>query len=252
MAGNLFGIVGLAVLIGVFPVTAHAVALSLTNPSFESNSAADGATSSSHSGWTKYAFSNGAAVTWNPTSASFSGADGSGSLPSPAAGSQCLWVTGEPDFYQSAGVTIAADKVYTLTVAVGSPLDEAHAFSYYGIELWDSSGTSIVKNWGNSTNSTNPNVATYSGLFYDESVSFSTASGSGNTGYIGNTLVVYLSGDSVALDNVRLTVTTVPEPGGAMLLSTGAIVGLLVCVWQVRKRAKWRLFSLSASDNDEV
>lgn len=232
MARHLVGIVCLSVIVGGFSEAVQAATtLSLTNPSFQSNSVADGATSTSHAGWTQYG-STGNAVTWNPTSTSFAGADGAGDLPSTADGSQCLWVTGEPSLYQvySYFSYIEANKVYTLTTAIGAPLDKD--FGYYGLNLANANGE-LSANWGS------VGIENKSGKFVDVSTSFHTGPG-GKTDAVGSMLIVNLSGDRAAIDNVRLTVDTyVPEPGTIVLLLSGSMVGLFVVARRVWNSARY-------------
>jgi autotransporter-associated beta strand protein len=66
---------------------------------------------------------------WNPAANDFSGAGGNGSLPGTATGSQCFVNTGtssdNPDIgvpLVAADATVASNKRYTMTAAVGSPL----------------------------------------------------------------------------------------------------------------------------------
>jgi autotransporter-associated beta strand protein len=101
------------------------------NSSFEQDVTADGTTLSPPTSWTaEYGTSSNARV-WNPTSADFSGAGGNGALPGTAQGSQCMtnvattWnndvdmVNGTSD--ATAICALVPNRVYTITVALGSP-----------------------------------------------------------------------------------------------------------------------------------
>jgi hypothetical protein len=213
---------------GVFWASSAAVAVetSVTNYSFETNSVADGSTSSSHSGWTSY---SGDIYTWNPTSTSFAGADGSGSLPSPALGAQCLWFDSSSEgiaYQYFLGYEIEADKVYTLTAAVGAPSDKT--LDYFGLILSLTSGDIA---------DTNGAVTSYAdlGTFADVSASFNTGAG-GRTDLIGTqtAFILELVGKGVAIDNVRLDVSAVPEPG-TMAMLIGGLIGASVYWWKRRK-----------------
>ncbi len=244
MASGQLGIVSLAVIIGGLVAAAQAADLTLTNPSFESDSVADGTTSPSHRGWTQYG-TTGSVVTWNPTPTSFLGTGGS--LPSPATGTQCLWLTGEPDLYQvySYFCYIEADKVYTLTAAIGAPLDRN--FGDFAVVLASPDGEIASKSGG--ANCGNTDIANRSGLFYDESTSFSTGKG-GRTDLVGRMLIVSLSGNQAAIDNVRFTVAPLSQPSGTMPRTTvetmpqimtpiaATLVGLLACVWWIWNRTR--------------
>jgi len=224
-----FGVICLAVVSTLIVNAAQATDLTLNNPSFQSNSVDDGATSTTHSYWGTGG--SGTGVTWNPTSDSFDGAADNGDLPSPAAGSQCIWVTSEPSLYQAYNMltySIEADKIYTLSVAVGAPKDRD--FGYYGLFL---SGADIITQDYSiaASASGSDGIVNRSGLFYNKSVSFNTGS-SGRSDLVGRALIVTLSGDQAAYDNVRLTVSSIPEPSAILLLATGTLAGLCPCVWR--------------------
>ncbi len=219
---------------GVFLATAaQATDLTLSNPSFEYNSVSDGATSTTHTYWGTGG--SGTGVTWNPTSSSFDGADGSGDLPSPAAGSQCIWATGKPGLYQAYSMftySIEADKIYTLSVAVGAPKDRD--FGYYGLFLSGADLTTQDYSIAASASGSD-GIVNHSGLFYNKSVSFNTGS-SGRSDLVGRALIVTLDGDQAAYDNVRLTVSSIPEPSAILLLAMGTLAGLCACVWRRMRR----------------
>lgn len=238
MVRKQLGIMALAVMVVAFVAAARATDLTLSNSGFQTDAVADGEPSTTTpTDWNPAPGTTGTGVVWNPTSSSFLGANGNGSLPSPAAGSQCLWVTGEPNLYQLYGMLVSpiqANKVYTLTAAVGAPLDRD--FGYFGIYM---AGATLSGNYLEvASNSGSTGIEDRSGLFYDKSASFNTGPG-GSTGAVGRYLVVTLGGDRAAYDNIRLTVSDVPEPGAVMLLTTGTLVGLLACVWRrVRNRIR--------------
>ena len=122
MVRKQLGIMALAVMVVAFVAAARATDLTLSNSGFQTDAVADGEPSTTTpTDWNPAPGTTGTGVVWNPTSSSFLGANGNGSLPSPAAGSQCLWVTGEPNLYQLYGMLVSpiqANKVYTLTAAL--------------------------------------------------------------------------------------------------------------------------------------
>jgi hypothetical protein len=255
MVWNHLGMAALIAMAVGFAAAAQATDLKLSNPSFEANSVADGAMSASHSGWNKHG-DTGDAVTWHPTATSFVSADGSGGLPSPAAGTQCLWVAGNVDLYQvySYFSHIKADKAYTLTAAIGAPLDRD--FGDFGLVLASPAGE-IVSTGGTA------GIVNKSGRFYDKSTSFNTGP-NGRRDLVGKMLIVNLNGSQAAIDNVRLAVTPIPEPGEAMTpaakpgtpvapepddsmpwftvtlvaILIGGVVGLSVCAWWIWKQIR--------------
>ena len=238
MVRKQLGIVGLAVMVVAFAAAAQAVDLTVSNPSFETNGLADGGkATTTPSGWSLGNGSSGQAVTWNPLNVSFAGATG-GNLPSPAAGPQALLLQSgtveTPVVYQFLSDTVQANKIYTLTTAIGTPLDQGYggfSVGLYGFSFSTFAQTQLA--YTDDTNATVPPV-NGSGLFYNEVASFNSNDYPSNWG---DRLVVIVGGGvGTALDNVRVTVT--PEPGAAILLGTGALASLLVCVWRRRHRTK--------------
>ncbi len=233
MVRKQLGIMALVAMVVAFAVAAQAEDILLTNPGFELPHKSDGVTASTYSGWTVANPGAGvSAVVWNPTSTSFLGAStGTGNLPSTAEGSQCLWVTGNPQVFQFPGYAVEADKVYTLTAAIGTPIDRT--FGSFGLSLASMEEQASIVFTDDATG-----ITSGSGLFHDKTISFNTGGG-GYSEFLGDTLVIYIGGDNAAIDNIRLTVSDVPEPGAVMLLTTGTLVGLLACVWRrVRNRIR--------------
>jgi hypothetical protein len=131
-----------------FASTVTAEVMPPGNYSFEANVVGDGGqygygTINPASGWQTIYKSNetNALETYNPTSADFVGAGGNGTLPAPAAGSQCLYnastvdddccVLSRTSGVNSTKLTLDAGKWYTYTVAVGRSLT-LHGATYYG------------------------------------------------------------------------------------------------------------------------
>ena len=127
--------------------------------------------------------------------------------------------------FQTLGATLAADTIYTLTVAVGNPADRADNKSF-GFQL----GLVGSGNTYASFSSANMNSIT-NGAFTELSASSTILAGNPD---IGKTLVIQLFGPVgqgpgqpyIAFDNVRLTaVPAVPEPETYALMVAG--LGLL-------------------------
>ncbi len=232
--------VGLMAVIFAPYAQADTVNIPLSDPSFEDNPVASGATSmngittdfdfdfAQNKFWTEaYTVTGDDAAIWNPTSASFH-KDASGNLPAPASGAQALLIGGDYTnpvaLYQYVTLAggIQAGSTYTATVAFGSPLGQGSAG--YAIALTDESADLLAY----INPDTSGRIPADTGLFYDKSASFTgdwVAQNYPNA--IGHNLFLAIVGDGGAvLDNVRLSVTDVPEPSTLVLLAAG-VLGLL-------------------------
>ncbi len=241
----------------VFVGPANASSVALVNPSFEDPALSDGemleptqdnsAFGQSVGGWWTFDMN---VVIWRPTSADFPAVE-SGALPAPAADQQCLLNISNADsgIGQILPGLLQPHKIYTLTVAFGSPntygfTDDALAFAYE--DPTDPTGMT-----GNLLQ--NQNTPIYPpplpGTFKDQSFTINTddyivpGAQPGDTDEYGNpvcaagdNLVIVIElGAGGALDNVRLTVSDVPEPSTLALL-TGAGFSLLAYAWRRRRR----------------
>jgi hypothetical protein len=216
---------------------ADTVNIPLSDPSFEDNPVAYGATSMNgiatdfdfdfahNKFWTEaYTVSGDNAAIWNPTSTSFL-KDGNGNLPTPATGSQALLIGGDwtntVAVYQYVPLPggIQLGTTYTATVAFGSTLDQGSAG--YAIALTDESADLLAYINPDSSG----RIPTGTGLFYDKSASFTGDWVAANyPTAMGQNLFLAIVGDGGAvLDNVRLTATDVPEPSTLVLLAAGVL-----------------------------
>jgi hypothetical protein len=228
--------VGLMAVVFAPYALADTVNIPLTDPSFEDNPVAYGATSTNgivvneedqtqNTFWTQafQADPDHGDVIWNPTTASFL-KDGSGNLLAPASGSQCLYVTGDYTntvaLYQYVPLSggIQPDATYTCTVAFGLPAGVGGAG--YAISLNDDDADTLAY--------VNPDTSgriPADQKFHDVSATFTGAWVLANCpNGIGENLYLAVVGDGgMCIDNVRLTMTTVPEPSTLVLLTAGLL-----------------------------
>ena len=187
------------------------------------------------------------AVIWRPTSADFPALAG-GSLPAPAAGQQCVLNIGDQDsgIGQILPGFLQPHQIYTLTVAFGSPLtygftDDALAFAYE--DATDPTTGNLLQN-----QNTPLSPPPLPGTFKDQSFTIKSddyikpGAQPGDTDEYGNPVcscgrqpgLIHRTWSRGALDNVRLTVSDVPEPSTLVLLA-GAGFSLLAYAWRKRK-----------------
>ncbi len=213
---------------------AQATPITVVNHSFEIPTLADGGASDANAyGWGGYFPSTGGTILWNPPESIFTGAAGNGT-PAGADGANIATLyTGTTSgsyavLQQKTGAPWAANTVYTLTVAIGDRKDFAAVpitigFIDAATSTWLSSVTVQPAELTNDA-------------FVDKSVTFSspTAGGEGHILTINFIADADGVGSAIALDNVRLDATVVPEPGTLALLSAG-LFGLLCYAWRKRK-----------------
>lgn len=183
----------LAAAMGCLAMSATTASAALTNLSFETalNSATD----------------------WSQTSASSNTRGATGDL-TPTDGTKMVWINGGTTIYQDSGITIIEGNTYELTVDVGvtAPFN-AHTgtFRLYGSTL----------GFGTALAGTEKSVLTTQSVWeLNETTSFTaTATEAGQT--LGIALTT--TGTQTEWDNVRLTITPVPEPSSAALLGLGGL-----------------------------
>ena len=215
----------------VSSASAEIINLSITNPSFETPTLADGDYSFDLSGWSQWAdHGSGFAIVANPDTAAYSSG-------SPAQGSNMLAINAQANsalgfvVYQNIPVTLVSGTIYTLTVAIGNRIS-GHATDNFKIELdaHDGSGNSILARYDGLGSSLTADSWT------DKTISYTATAADA-----GKTLTIFLGVDTAAktysqvtdFDNVRLTSAPIPEPGTITLLAAG----LLACAWRNRRSA---------------
>lgn len=208
--------------------------ISVANPSFEAVALADGARanalnadSATVPGWTSVfagpGVSNGG--THDPQDAEFAGATGDdAALPGTADQGQALFLRGTvagntESFSTTANVaTVEADTTYTLTVAVGDPLDAEPG--EVAIQLLVN-GTKVAETIADG-------ASLAEGSFTDVVAVFATTPGDPRAG---GQLKIRLRHEvtlaalqAVYFDRVELEDTAVPEPAAVLLAAAGASV----------------------------
>jgi hypothetical protein len=246
--------------VAVGTAMADTISIPLINPSFEQNAAPDGGGVPYALGWVPAVYPGPytGPYTWNPNNLQFPNTTGSpGTLPSPADGTQYLtdiYTTVDgPDTVAIQGTaaapvfTLLPHKIYTLTVAAGSPLDRimdgfrlAFADTAYGGVIadydYDGSLPNVPLVVGRDVNGNLSPAPT--GLWADVSLSINSDDyirppGFGIVAGDGMSVSIEL-GPGACVDNVRLTVTDVPEPSTLALLAVGALVAGAY-VWRNQK-----------------
>ncbi len=231
----------------VRPAQAHVMSIAVANYSFEGSgeqpSVADGGWTTTIAGWTVGGI--GPVVVCNPTESQFAGAAGDGALPAPAEGSQALCNLLTPNYGCLTGIALDIPAVwqdgtpigngaggiqygltYTFTVAVGQALDSTGPPLYTGIGF-------VTPTFGYTQGYWNPDwgINGYhpTGGFDDFTASYNfddmLDSGGGVFGpvSVGDSVTPMLYvGLGVYMDNVRVTITDVPEPSTLLLLGLGA------------------------------
>ncbi len=228
------------------PVQAHVMSIPVANYSYEANgeqpSVADGAWTTIIADWTTD--NTALIVVRNPTDTQFAGAAGDGALPAPANGSQALcnlsmsdtgkltsvaldippvWQDGTPIGNGAGGLQHGI--TYTLTVAAGQALDATVPPINTAIEfnLPTFCLGQIYKFWLGEYRPT--------GGFEDFTLvgNFDSCLDSGGGIFapvnVGDPITLsLLLGPGVFVDNVRVTISDVPEPATLCLLGPGALI----------------------------
>ena len=197
------------------PPPAVVGAAPVENYSFETNVLADNG-SSGAPGWISSAANGGL---YNPQADAFVTADDNtgGLLPAPGQGRQLGYILNQPGQIGTLqqvlpDVYLANDTTYTLSVAVGRPLNSyaytSDNFSGYKIQLL--AGETVIASQQDS-------FLPIPGTFQDATIVFTASTNTVSTNLIGHALMVRLSSDhnpsaspaSTFFDNVRLTVTPI-------------------------------------------
>ena len=218
----------------------------VNNPSFETDVVAtDGGTIPNATGWTTLTGNTFAPVvgtaltdtvaTWNPTAAQITGATGLLGVGTGMSGAQALLMQTSlvglsGSISQTTGDVLTIGQTYTLTVAVGNPADLASV----GFSLNLLSGTNTLASFTATDESGIPD-----GTFTDETLTF--VAGPAVAGLVNIPVTIVLSASpsiasnsGVAFDDVRLSVSPVPEPTSLQAMAVG--LGLLLSFNFLRSR----------------
>jgi uncharacterized protein (TIGR03382 family) len=212
---------------------ANAVSVLIANPSFETPTVGDVASSlapkpsGTFNSW-GYTMTVGSSFQdfgiENPGSGAYTGAAGAGT-PAGADGTNAVFLNqgitgGVINIFQDVGA-LQANTTYTLTVAIGQRLDRVNGAPTIGLI---NAGSGETDAWLNGTllNSTTA-VSNVNGSFQDFTVTFTTGATVTNDLYVG---AQYIGDGTIqaSVDNFRLT--AIPEPTAACLALLGG-AGLL-------------------------
>ena len=198
----------------------------ITNPSFETNTLADGASTVD----TIFAWSgSGTFGALNPTSVQYAGAGGN-VLPGPGTdGANVAYINGSSTIFQSLSLTLAPNTTYTVTGAIGDPTGNTF-------------GTAFAQLIAGSTLLANLNISDPgAGSFATWTLSFSST---GSSPGLGQALEIVLGNSAtgastvVNFDNISLA-TQAPEPG-TVALSLLGLGGMAACRLRIAKESKNR------------
>jgi hapalindole biogenesis HpiC1 cyclase-like protein/PEP-CTERM motif-containing protein len=227
MTKRVFHFCAVALLSATRMLTSNAAPITVPNFSFETPVLSSGGVTNGGNGdtiaitsWTISSTNTNNGV-YHPAAGAFSSVD---PLPAPADQNQVAYLI--PDAESSSSITttasvgtIAANTMYTLTVALGNRLDTSFFDSgLYTIDIL-ANGVSVAE-------ATRSGNTIAHGAFSDLSAIF-TSSAAGPL--IGQSLTLQLSassgfgGNEAIFDNVRLTATVVPEPGMWEMILIGLV-----------------------------
>jgi len=189
-------------------------AQTVLNPSFELDVLSPGG----------YTSGNGTVTDWSSTTTGFGNGiqyfttdnfDSASPLPAPADGNQALYIFAG-DVYQDVGA-LQSNTTYTLTLALGSRLDQPGNGIFELINGIDNTGTVLA---------VSPTITPTAGTFELETLTYST--GSDVSGDL--TIDLESGGTGQAIfDNIQLTAQSVPEPSSLALLFIGLSgIGVMV------------------------
>jgi hypothetical protein len=199
----------------------HAASITVPNFNFEANALADGQIGSSLiAGWT-FAGSSNSFGTYNPsidyyTNSSITDPPNSGVIGT-MNGARVAYIfnsTGAGASITASGQhTVVTGETYLLTVAIGQRNATQQSFSRVTLSLWD--GDSLLA-------SSDVTTAPALGSFGDASLSYTAQAV--DAGNLRIQLSVPANTNYADFDNVRLSVTPVPEPATLGLMALGVAV----------------------------
>ena len=233
----------LAVLGAVLPNIVSADPINITNASFETPALADGTDSDTVGGWasvTGWSLGSYGGPTWSWTGAwnpiaDHYNQDSQGNVQGGEGknvGDLYLRDAAEAGTYVTVYTTLTdVLKVGTYSLTVATGIEKTSSPANWAIRFGTISGMLAEKSGNGSSLSV--------GYLDDKSVSLTIAN---NNTHLGESLVIELYAisntpstiQSAQFDNVRLTYSSVPEPGTIVLLVTG-LLGLLAYAWRKRK-----------------